>query len=215
MIFSRDRILTTHVGSLPRNETLSDLLVEQEDGKPLDPKVLDRRDGQGGPSRRAEADGSRHRHRQRRRAAADRLPDLCAAAHVGFCGRIEAPPRPRIRGIPRADELPDAAVSQSAEEPARRAGGAGRDQISRSQADHRGDRRLQPHRRRAACLFGAVHDRGLARHHFDHDAQRLLSVARCVSRRHRPRDGQRVPGDQQSQASCCKSTHRTSPWIAP
>ena len=40
MIFSRDRILTTHVGSLPRNETLSDLLVEQEDGKPLDPKVL-------------------------------------------------------------------------------------------------------------------------------------------------------------------------------
>jgi len=26
MIFSRDRILTTHVGSLPRNEKLSDLL---------------------------------------------------------------------------------------------------------------------------------------------------------------------------------------------
>jgi hypothetical protein len=25
MIFSRDRILTTHVGSLPRNEKLSDL----------------------------------------------------------------------------------------------------------------------------------------------------------------------------------------------
>ena len=33
MIFSRDRILTTHVGSLPRNETLSDLLVAQEEGK--------------------------------------------------------------------------------------------------------------------------------------------------------------------------------------
>ena len=40
MIFSRDRILTTHVGSLPRNETLSDLLVAQEEGKPYDPKVL-------------------------------------------------------------------------------------------------------------------------------------------------------------------------------
>src|ERR1700683_755025 len=40
MIFSRVRILTTHVGSLPRNETLSDLLVAQEDGKTLDPKVL-------------------------------------------------------------------------------------------------------------------------------------------------------------------------------
>src|SRR5450756_1007846 len=33
MIFSRDRILTTHVGSLPRNEKLSDLLVRQEAGE--------------------------------------------------------------------------------------------------------------------------------------------------------------------------------------
>jgi 5-methyltetrahydropteroyltriglutamate--homocysteine methyltransferase len=40
MILSRDRILTTHVGSLPRNETLSELLVVQEDGRPYDAKVL-------------------------------------------------------------------------------------------------------------------------------------------------------------------------------
>ena len=33
MILSRDRILTTHVGSLPRNEKLSDLLVAQEAGE--------------------------------------------------------------------------------------------------------------------------------------------------------------------------------------
>jgi 5-methyltetrahydropteroyltriglutamate--homocysteine methyltransferase len=36
MIFSRDRILTTHVGSLPRNEKLSDLLLKREAGEPLD-----------------------------------------------------------------------------------------------------------------------------------------------------------------------------------
>ncbi|MBI3705963.1 MAG: cobalamin-independent methionine synthase II family protein [Rhizobiales bacterium] len=36
MIFSRDRILTTHVGSLPRNEKLSDLLVKREAGEPYD-----------------------------------------------------------------------------------------------------------------------------------------------------------------------------------
>ena len=36
MIFSRDRILTTHVGSLPRNDRLSDLLVRQEQGQPFD-----------------------------------------------------------------------------------------------------------------------------------------------------------------------------------
>ncbi len=40
MIFSRDRILTTHVGSLPRNEKLSDLLVRQEAGEKLDLKAL-------------------------------------------------------------------------------------------------------------------------------------------------------------------------------
>jgi 5-methyltetrahydropteroyltriglutamate--homocysteine methyltransferase len=33
MIISRDRILTTHVGSLPRNEKLSDLLVRREAGE--------------------------------------------------------------------------------------------------------------------------------------------------------------------------------------
>lgn len=36
MITSRDRILTTHVGSLPRNETLSELLVKREAGEAYD-----------------------------------------------------------------------------------------------------------------------------------------------------------------------------------
>jgi 5-methyltetrahydropteroyltriglutamate--homocysteine methyltransferase len=36
MISSRDRILTTHVGSLPRNDKLSDLLVKQEAGEKFD-----------------------------------------------------------------------------------------------------------------------------------------------------------------------------------
>jgi 5-methyltetrahydropteroyltriglutamate--homocysteine methyltransferase len=40
MIFSRDRILTTHVGSLPRNEKLSDLLVRQEAGEHIDAKEM-------------------------------------------------------------------------------------------------------------------------------------------------------------------------------
>src|SRR5476649_1825566 len=40
MILSRDRILTTHVGSLPRNEKLSDLLVRQEAGEKFDVKEM-------------------------------------------------------------------------------------------------------------------------------------------------------------------------------
>ena len=40
MLHSRDRILTTHVGSLPRNDTLTDLLIGREAGKAIDPAVL-------------------------------------------------------------------------------------------------------------------------------------------------------------------------------
>jgi 5-methyltetrahydropteroyltriglutamate--homocysteine methyltransferase len=41
MIFSRDRILTTHVGSLPRNEPLSDLLMKREAGESYDAQTFD------------------------------------------------------------------------------------------------------------------------------------------------------------------------------
>ncbi len=40
MILSHERILTTHVGSLPRNEKLSDLLVRQEAGEKFDPAEM-------------------------------------------------------------------------------------------------------------------------------------------------------------------------------
>ena len=40
MITSQDRILTTHVGSLPRNERLSDLLVRREAAEPIDQKEM-------------------------------------------------------------------------------------------------------------------------------------------------------------------------------
>jgi 5-methyltetrahydropteroyltriglutamate--homocysteine methyltransferase len=42
MIISRDRILATHVGSLPRNRTLSSLLVSREEGTLIDQAQLDR-----------------------------------------------------------------------------------------------------------------------------------------------------------------------------
>ena len=42
MLASTDRILTTHVGSLPRNETLSDLLIRQEAGEAIDKAALAR-----------------------------------------------------------------------------------------------------------------------------------------------------------------------------
>ena len=40
MLNSTDRLLTTHVGSLPRNETLADLLIRQESGEVIDGDIL-------------------------------------------------------------------------------------------------------------------------------------------------------------------------------
>ena len=40
MITSRDRILVTHVGSLPRNDELSDLLLRREEGQSIDKSQL-------------------------------------------------------------------------------------------------------------------------------------------------------------------------------
>ena len=40
MTDSRQRILTTHVGSLPRSETLSDLLIRREEGEAIDPNLM-------------------------------------------------------------------------------------------------------------------------------------------------------------------------------
>ena len=40
MLASTDRISTTHVGSLSRNEWLSDLLIRQEAGEAIDTKAL-------------------------------------------------------------------------------------------------------------------------------------------------------------------------------
>ena len=42
MILSKERILTTHVGSLPRNDALSDLLVRREEGEAIDTDQLAR-----------------------------------------------------------------------------------------------------------------------------------------------------------------------------
>jgi len=40
MLTSRDRILTTHVGSLPRNDKLTDLLIRREAGEAVDKALL-------------------------------------------------------------------------------------------------------------------------------------------------------------------------------
>jgi 5-methyltetrahydropteroyltriglutamate--homocysteine methyltransferase len=40
MLTSHDRILTTHVGSLPRNDVITELLIKREAGEKIDPKTM-------------------------------------------------------------------------------------------------------------------------------------------------------------------------------
>ena len=66
MLSSTDRILTTHVGSLPRNETLSDLLVRQEAGEAIDTAELAKQVEVRDRPRDRQPGRSRGRYRQRR-----------------------------------------------------------------------------------------------------------------------------------------------------
>jgi 5-methyltetrahydropteroyltriglutamate--homocysteine methyltransferase len=43
MIYSTDRILTTHAGSLPRPDGLMDLVLAKARGEPIDQAALDER----------------------------------------------------------------------------------------------------------------------------------------------------------------------------
>ena len=170
------------------------------------------RDGQGGAPCRRQADGGRHRYRQRRRAAAGRLPDLRAAAHVRLRRRLEAPSRQGVRGIPRTGAVPHPPLP-ACHQAAERAGGAERAQVSRHQADRERDSRAS-RRLRGSTVLRNVHDRGVARHHRLHDAQRHYDQRR-LSRRARARDAQGISGDPQAPDCCCRSMRPISRWTAP
>src|SRR2546425_5595690 len=91
MMLSRERILTTHVGSLPRNDELSDLLIQREEGEPVDmDRLRQAMDRAVEDVVKKQMTAGRHRHRKRWRAAAYRFFNVYGAAHVGFRRRIQA-----------------------------------------------------------------------------------------------------------------------------
>ena len=113
MITSRDRILTTHVGSLPRNEKLSDLLIRREAGETFDAAEMT-----------AEMDKAvRHVVEQQKEAGIDIGNDgeqqrvgfqtYVPQRMTGLRRRIEAAARARVRGISRTGGDADAALSAS------------------------------------------------------------------------------------------------------
>ena len=84
------KILTTHVGSLPRPHDLLDLMKAKVDRKAVRQGSLREPRKSGGRRMRAQAGRGRHRHRHRRRAVQARLLPLRARAPGGVRRRARA-----------------------------------------------------------------------------------------------------------------------------
>ena len=78
MKLSTDRILTTHVGSLPRPQPLVELLIKKDRNEAVRRAEFAAAGDAGGRRHRGAPGADRHRCRQRRRDEQDRLCDLCA-----------------------------------------------------------------------------------------------------------------------------------------
>ena len=214
MILSRDRILTTHVGSLPRNEALSELLVQREAGESYDKELFD-----------AEMEKAvRHVVAKQKEAGID-IGNDGEQQRVGF--QTYVPQRmsgfggesKRRRGR-EFEEFPELVQYLTRRFP----------NVSRQQNAPEAQGELHYHDtaaiEREIALFQRIaaegkpfaevfHDRAVARHHRLDHAQRLLRLQRSLSRGHRARDEQRISGDPQSRAGVCRSTRPISPWTAP
>ena len=164
------RILTTHVGSLPRPQDVVDVVFAEDKGEEVDPagvRARHRRRGQGprpAPGRRG------RRHRQRRRDEQDRLRDLHPPSPERLRGRRRAA---RDAGRPRRlPELP---------RPPRR---RGRDREVPAPDLPRPDHLREPRAARARPRAPAQRDRGPARRRRVHE--------RPVAGDRRPLPAQRV-----------------------
>ena len=192
MLTSRDRILTTHVGSLPRNETITELLIKREADGQVDPKKmsdeLDRavadvvkkqKDsgidiGNDGEQQRVAfqtymaARMSGYGGESKRRVGKDFVehPDLVATFGRRFVHRA------KISNAPQA--IADVKYTDMG-------------------ADQGRDRALQEICERN--VRRAVHDRAVARDRCDHADERALRLARGLCERARDGDLQGVSRD--------------------
>jgi hypothetical protein len=184
MIFSRDRILTTHVGSLPRNEKLSDLLLRQEAGETFDAKEM-----------AAEMDKAVGHVVERQLAAGIDIGNDGEQQRVGF--QTYVPQRmsgfggvsKRRRGR-EFEEFPELVASLMRRFPHVRM--PKRIEISRSQANRKRDRAFQENLRHQICR--AIYDRALPRHHLVYDARCFLWLAGQIPQRNFARNEERIPG---------------------
>ena len=162
MKLSTERILTTHVGSLPRPPDVSDMLLAKENETLGRPGRLRRLHGGRRGGGRAPAGGRRGRYRLRRRDEQDRLLHL---RHLSGCTAFRATARARCRGTWRWFPAFVQRVVEQGEAPqVRRAPCVGEISIK----DEEPLRKDLANMAAALDAAGAVegfHERGLARRH--------------------------------------------------
>ena len=91
MKLSTDRILTTHVGSLPRPQDVVDLIFAQDRGEPIDQAKFDATVQRAVEEVIRQASGGGRRYSQRRRAEQDQLRHLHPPPADGVRGRFARP----------------------------------------------------------------------------------------------------------------------------
>ena len=178
-MISRNRIPTTHVGSLPRNETLSALLVEREEGGAVDPARL-----------AAEMDRAVRHVVEKQAAAGIDIGNDGEQQRVGFQTYVPqrmsgfAGESKRRRGrdyeeFPGLVQLLRNAFRAGAgcRTPRRR----WRTALSRSGSDRSGRSPGETSRASGRRFRRMLHDRAFAGHHLHHHAQRVLRLPRGVS----------------------------------
>ena len=192
---SDQRILTTHVGSLPRPRPLADLLIRQERGEAIDASDLQRQveaavdevvRGQLDAGIDVGNDGEQPRVG---------FQTYVAPTHAGLRRRERPAAAARLAGLPglrRHHQGPPPPRRQNLQRPASACRGA----VHRPQRRRRRVRRLPAqHRAGAAFVHRALHDRGVARHYRHHAAERPLRVARALRLRPRRANAQGVRAD--------------------
>ena len=175
MISSRDRILTTHVGSLPRSEALSELLVRREAGESYDKAQFD-----------AEMEKAiRHVVAKQKEAGID-IGNDGEQQRVGFqtyvpqrmSGFGGESKRRRAQEFEEFPELvqnlqrrfPNVSRQQNAPE------AQGEAPLPRHLGHRRRARAVQAHRRRRQPVRRELHDGAVTRHHRLDHAQRLITT---------------------------------------
>ena len=125
MLYSTERILTTHAGSLPRPADLREMVVAKANGAPYDPAALERRLKSAVAEVVRQQVAMRSRLRQRRRTVEDQLYRLRALADRRLCRAAFRGPATAQHHGPRRDKIRRLLRGQSARTTGRSADDAG------------------------------------------------------------------------------------------